>query len=110
MSESVVKTSLPSSSRSSSISHSSRSCSLSSASCSKKAKMDAEGDRVLVESLREIQEPSQQRRALKEDIDANFGMEVAGRLKSLHPKQNALAKLKIQQILFDMEFGEQDSA
>ena len=55
----------------------------------KKAKMGMEGDKALVESLREIQEASRQRRAQKEDMDTNFALEVAGRLKRLPPRQNA---------------------
>ena len=79
------------------------------------------GDKALVESLREIQEASRQRRAQKDDLDTNdtnytndldtnFALEVAGRLKRLPPRQNAYAKLKIQQLLFEIEFSEQESA
>ena len=37
-------------------------------------------------------------------MDINFGLEVAGRLKRLTPRQNAIAKLQIQQVLFNIEF------
>ena len=76
----------------------------------KKARMDVEGDKALVESLREIQEASRQRRAQKEDMDTNFALEVAGRLKRLPLRQNAYVKLKIQQLLFEIEFSQQESA
>ena len=50
-----------------------------------KAKVDNECDKIIIQSLREIQEIAQQRRTQKEDMDANFCLEVAGRLKRLEP-------------------------
>ena len=38
-------------------------------------------------------------------MDTNFCLEVAGRLKRLAPKENAFVKLKIQQLLFEVEFA-----
>ena len=37
-------------------------------------------------------------------MDANFALEVAGRLRRLPTRQNAFAKLQIQQLLFNIEF------
>ena len=53
----------------------------------KKAKVDTaiEGDKFLVQSLKEIQETARERRAQKEDMGTNFALEVAGRLKRLPP-------------------------
>ena len=72
----------------------------------KKAKVDMviEEDKFLVKSLKEIQETACERRAQKEDMDTNFALEVAGRLKRLSPRQNAYMKLQIQQLLFNVEF------
>ena len=67
---------------------------------------NAEGDRGLLQSLKEIQESTRERRAQMDDMDFNFALEVAGRLRRLSPKLNAFAKLQIQQLLFDIEFQE----
>ena len=65
-----------------------------------------EEDKALLQSLKEIQETARERRAQKDDMDFNFALEVAGRLKRLPPRQNAFAKLQIQQLLFSVEFQE----
>ena len=72
----------------------------------KKAIVDeALGDNMLVKSLQEIQERARERRA-EEDMDLNFALEIAGRLKRLNPRQNAYVKLQVQQLLFNVEFGQ----
>ena len=63
-----------------------------------------EGDKALLDSLKEIQDNARERRTKKEDMDLNFALEVAGRLRRLPPRQNACAKLQIQQLLFSIEF------
>ena len=70
----------------------------------KRAENAEDGDKALIQSLNRIQESARERRQQKEDLDINFGLEAAGRLKRLTPRQNALAKLQIQQVLFDTEF------
>ena len=76
----------------------------------KRKRIDSAGevDKALLQSLKDIQESSRERQAQKENMDLNFGLEVAGRLRRLPPKQNAFAKLQIQQLLFSIEF--QDSS
>ena len=64
-----------------------------------------ECDKILVQSLKDIHERSLQRSIQKEDLDTNFCLEVAGRLKRLSPKDNAFAKMTIQQLLFEIEFA-----
>ena len=64
-----------------------------------------ECDKLLVQSLKDIQERSHQRQAQRDDMDTNFCLEVAGRLKRLAPKENAFVKLKIQHLLFEVEFA-----
>ena len=61
----------------------------------KKAKVDMaiEGDKLLLKSLKEIQEAARERQAQKDDMDMNFALEVAGRLRRLPPRQNAYVKL-----------------
>ena len=61
---------------------------------------------MLVKSLQEIQERARERRAEKDDMDLNFALEIAGRLKRLNPRQNAYVKLQVQQLLFNVEFGQ----
>ena len=69
-----------------------------------------EADRALVQSLKELQESSRERRtAQKADMDINFALEVAGRLKRLPPRKNAYVKLQIKQLLFYVEFPDNDS-
>ena len=78
----------------------------------KKAKIETamgEGEKALLQSLKEIQETARGRRTQKEDMDANFALEVAGRLRRLPPKQNAYAKLQIQQLLFSIEFHQESA-
>ena len=66
-------------------------------------------DRVLIQSIQSLQECSRERQSHKEDIDVNFGLEVAGHMKRIIKRQNAIAKIQIQQFLFDIEFqGEGD--
>ncbi|KAL5510324.1 hypothetical protein EMCRGX_G005852 [Ephydatia muelleri] len=69
-----------------------------------------ECDELLVQSLKDIQERSHQRQAQRDDMDTNFCLEVAGRLKRLAPKENAFVKLKIQHLLFEVEFANNASA
>ena len=59
---------------------------------------------MLIKSLQEMQESVRERRAQKEDMDLNFALEIAGRLRRLPPRQNAYVKLQIQQLLFNVEF------
>ena len=61
-----------------------------------------------MQTLQELKERGRERQSQKEDMDVNFGLEVAGRLKRLKNRQNALAKLKIQQVLFNREFQGED--
>ena len=60
--------------------------------------------RAFFQTLKELQESARERRGQKEDMDFNFALEVAGRLKRMTPRQNALANLQIQQLLFNIEF------
>ena len=57
----------------------------------KKRRMDSagEGDKALLESLKEIQDNARERRTKKEDMDLNFALEVAGRLRRLPPRQTS---------------------
>ena len=38
------------------------------------------------------------------DPDTHFCMELASRLRRLPPRQNALAKIRLQQVFFDLEY------
>ena len=63
-------------------------------------------DKALLQSLQYIQESAHECQARKEDMDLNFALEVAGWLRRLPPRQNAFAKLQIQQLPFNIEFQE----
>ena len=41
----------------------------------------------------------------EEDEDSLFGQSIAASLKKMDPRKKALAKIKLQQVLFDIEFS-----
>ena len=59
----------------------------------KKAKVDNECDKIIIQSLRDIQETAQHHQT---HMDANFCLEVAGRLKRLEPRKNVYVKLEMR--------------
>ena len=74
----------------------------------KKISKDDEIDECIIQSLKSIEE---NRRALaqkqEEDDDQLFGRQIAITLHRLTTKQKAIAKLRIQQVLIDVEFPEE---
>ena len=57
---------------------------------------------MLLRSLQDLQE----RRKSEPEIDAegHYGRHVAATLRKLNPRQQAIAKLQIDQVLFNIEF------
>ena len=58
-------------------------------------------DEAILKSLKDLEEKRAQPQDTEEDL---FGKQVAVVLKRLHPRQKAMAKLHIQQLLTDIEF------
>lgn len=59
-------------------------------------------DELLVKSLNSLQEKKV--KTVTNDEEGHFGQQVAATLRRYTPRQRALAKLRIQQVLTDVEF------
>ena len=71
--------------------------------------MDSTADAIDIEILRQLKEVTTQPStgvSTKNDTDEDFayGRSIALSLKKLQPQQKSMAKLKIQQVLHDIEF------
>ena len=81
-----------------------------SAKTSKRNELSMQVDAMLVKSLNDLKEPAPIQPTIvdhTEDADTHFCKSIIELLKSFAPKQNRLAKMKIQQALFDIEFDSQ---
>ena len=58
-------------------------------------------DEAILKSLKDLEEKRAQPHNTEEDL---FSKQVAVVLKRLHPRQKAMAKFQIQQLLTDIEF------
>ena len=82
-------------------------CSITPTALQKKRKKEDPLDEVLAESLkafREKRSAKEQAVSLPSGPAYHFGMEIAWRLHNMTPRQRALAQLRIQQVLYEMEF------
>ena len=68
----------------------------------KAKKRKAEEDPIEMEILSQLKKTCEVPNT--EDEDTSFGKFIALSIKKLDPKSKALAKIKIQQLLYDMEF------
>ena len=94
--------------------HSSESPSVSSHSSSnlaqpKKRRREADpGDEALISSLKEVtayaKEIKEKKATRDKSPNMHFGMEVAGQLDRLEQRQQAIAKVRIQQVLLNIEY------
>ncbi|KAL5482216.1 hypothetical protein EMCRGX_G022513 [Ephydatia muelleri] len=75
-----------------------------SASNKRRAKAD-QIDELLVKSLTTLQD-NKMSKTEECDEDGNFGQQIAATLRRVTPRQKAIAKLRMQQILVDTEFSE----
>ena len=75
-----------------------------SASNKRRAKAD-EIDELLVKSLTTLQD-NKMSKTEECDEDGYFGQQIAATLRRFTPRQKAIAKLRMQQILVDTEFSE----
>jgi hypothetical protein len=66
----------------------------------KKTRAD-EVDELLVKSLHSLQES---KKAKIDDEEGHYGEQIAATLRRFTPRQKALAKMKIQELLFNIEF------
>lgn len=72
----------------------------------KKSKAD-EVDELLVKSLHSLQENKKSTRDL--DEEGHYGEQIAATLRRFTVRQKALAKMKIQELLFNIEFDSEHS-
>ena len=66
------------------------------------------GDAVelaILESLRHVWDREQPTHSGEEDEDGLYGRQLAAKLRRFPSQQKAIAKLRIQQVLTDIEFG-----
>ena len=61
-------------------------------------------DEMLINSIKTIQERRQEKHSRQLNEETHFGLQVAETLRRFSPKQKALAKLQIDQVLFNIEF------
>jgi hypothetical protein len=65
-------------------------------------------DTMLVKTLKDMEKPNIPAVSETTDADTLFCKSLIPTLKGLPAKKNRQAKLKIQQVLYDLEFGESD--
>ena len=66
---------------------------------------DRDGDGALLECLSSIETRRQERQKAKDmDPDTHFAMDIAARLRRLSPRDNAIAKMKLLEVLTNIEF------
>ena len=67
-------------------------------------------DSILLKTLRSLDEvkttPSSSSKEIEEDEDTWFCRSIVPTLRKFTPRQNKEARIKIQQLLFDIEFKE----
>ena len=61
----------------------------------------------IVQSLKSIEDRRAQRQVVSDDEDVLFGRQIAATLHRLTSRQKAVAKLRIQQVLIDVEFPDE---
>lgn len=73
---------------------------------------DSDVDEAIIRSLKQLEERREKKTQQKYDIldeEDLFGRQVSSVLRRLPDRQRALAKIKVQQLLFDIEFSEDGS-
>lgn len=76
-----------------------------------RAEMAYAVDALLVKTLQDMQEPSSKSTTIGDnDEDMLFCKSLVPQLKKMPARQNRLAKIKINQLLFDMEFNDEYSS
>ena len=74
----------------------------------KKRRRGSEVDDVILENLRQLQERREIRAQQRQNLDEedNFACQIAAVLRRLPIQKRSLAKIKIQQALYEFEFSE----
>ena len=68
----------------------------------RKKEQPDEVEQTIIDSIRGIQDRQSQ---TAEDEESHYGKQVSATLRRFNNRQNALAKLQIQEVLLDIEFG-----
>ena len=63
-----------------------------------------DNDEMLITSIKNLRERQQDKQKGQLDEETHFGLQVAETLRRFNSKQRALAKLQIDQVLFNVEF------
>ena len=74
----------------------------------KKEVIGSQMDFMLIKTLQDFNDPksTQETKQCEETEDSLFLKSLIPTLSKLAPKNNKMAKMKIQELLFDLEFGE----
>ena len=70
----------------------------------KKRKAHTESDKVDLEILRQLRDLDRKDPELEPDKEDLYARSMAGSLRKMTPEQRALAKMKIQQILYETQY------
>ena len=77
---------------------------------SKSQRVNQQVDTMLVKALKDLEKTSSEDAVCKEiDSDLIFCQSIHQSLKKLSPRENMLARMKIQKILFEFRFGGEDT-
>ena len=68
----------------------------------RKKEQPDEVEQTIIDSIRGIQDRQSQN---TEDEESHYGKQVSATLRSFNNRQKALAKLQIQKVFLDIEFG-----
>ena len=70
----------------------------------RRSTIDDNIDEMLITSIKNLRERQQDKQKRQLDEETHFGLQVAETLRRFSSKQKALAKLQIDQVLFNVEF------
>ena len=74
-----------------------------------KTNAEAEVDKALLESVKGLQELTKTMREETNKPDVNFCLDIAKRLSGMTRQKNALAKMRVQQVLYEIEFAPENT-
>ena len=74
-----------------------------------KTNAEAEVDKALLESLKGLQELTKTMREETNKPEVNFCLDIAERLSGMTRQKNTLAKMRVQQVLYEIEFAPENT-
>ena len=74
-----------------------------------KTNAEAEVDKALLESVKGLQELTKTKREETNKPDVNFCLDIAERLSGMTRQKNALVKMRVQQVLYEIEFAPENT-